>query len=286
MSIRFGDDSISSSPASEPSSPTDADSSGGSPASTTRDSFSQSRQVFGCSSTTRIPVNLHVCRDSRREALRTYKLSFGIGCLPGTVFFDPSRDVLYFGRREGYMASLAQFQGVLALLSSDELASVTRLAISDDLFWTGDRYDSMTAARLTLDVLSEIRARMLGLRELIFVVRDDEDSSLSAAASAEAHGAAELTFVPPKLIGMHRMQRQIETAIDAIVERYPGWKCPEWRVMALADARNNCASEPALPSSTGEWDWTAGDNGQFMGVPRMHMIGQTLIWRFNLLETR
>lgn len=162
----------------------------------------------GCTSPAPIPANLHACHESRREALRRYHLSFGIARQPGQVIFDPARDVLYFGPRDGFMASEAQLRTVLSLCDPAELAQVRRIAVNDALFWVyesaggggvggggggGGRGGGMRgggggggggrtevalahttiACSLLIDVLQLLRARLPGLRELIFVPRDE-----------------------------------------------------------------------------------------------------------------
>lgn len=151
--IQFGDDSISS--------PSD-------------ESPRWSRGFTGCTSSAAVPVNLHVCHDSRVEALRTFRLCFGIGRQPGQVFFDPTQDILYFGARRGFMASESQFRSIMTMTSPQELASVRRLAINDDMLWLGGApYESTSAARRTVELLMELRSRMPGLREVYFVPRDN-----------------------------------------------------------------------------------------------------------------
>lgn len=98
-------------------------------------SSSSSASSGGCSSPAPIPVNLHVCHESRREALRRYQLLFGIAQQPGRIFFDPDQDVLYFGPRDGFMASEAQLRTVLTLCDPEELRRIRKVAINDALFW-------------------------------------------------------------------------------------------------------------------------------------------------------
>ncbi|POS76497.1 hypothetical protein DHEL01_v205106 [Diaporthe helianthi] len=93
---------------------------------------------FGCTSQAKIPTNLHVCHESRREALRQYRASFGIARQPGQTFFDPDQDYLYFGPRDGFMASEANLRTVLSLCDPNELAQVRRVAINEALFWVYD----------------------------------------------------------------------------------------------------------------------------------------------------
>ncbi|OAA68137.1 hypothetical protein SPI_00332 [Niveomyces insectorum RCEF 264] len=87
-----------------------------------------------CTSRAAIPASLHVCHESRTEARRWYALMFGLARQPGHVFFDRRQDILYFGPRDGYMASEAQLQTMLALADPDELAQIERVAISETLF--------------------------------------------------------------------------------------------------------------------------------------------------------
>ncbi|KUI62278.1 hypothetical protein VP1G_09406 [Cytospora mali] len=89
----------------------------------------------GCTSPAAIPTNLHVCHESRREALRQYRSSFGIARQPGQVFFAPDQDVLYFGPRDGFMASEANLRTILSMCDPAELAQIKRVAINDALFW-------------------------------------------------------------------------------------------------------------------------------------------------------
>jgi hypothetical protein len=45
------------------------------------------------------PSVLQVCRESRSEALKIYKLSFGSPAMPPHVYFYPGIDRVYFTRR-------------------------------------------------------------------------------------------------------------------------------------------------------------------------------------------
>ncbi|KAH6604264.1 hypothetical protein Trco_007710 [Trichoderma cornu-damae] len=176
----------------------------------------------GCTSSAPIPVNLHVCAESRFEALQIYRPSFGFTRCPGQVLFNPEVDIMYFGPREGFMAADSQFHTCMMLCDPAELASVRRLAINDALFWIGDTYNSMTASSLTVEALRQIATRMDGLEELIFVPREDE---------AGVHEA----------VLQGRMTRQIQTAMQSIAQQYPFWNPPSWRIVPLAE----------LPSATG-----------------------------------
>ncbi|EPE09975.1 hypothetical protein F503_05070 [Ophiostoma piceae UAMH 11346] len=143
-----------------------------------------------CTSTAPVPANLHVCHESRTEALCCYALMFGMARQPGRVYFDPDDDFLYFGPRDGYMAADAQLRTMLVLADQDELALVSRVALNESVF--GDALIATSlpsssaadrvAINLAVDVLHELRMRLPGLRELVIVPRNDQ--SLAAGASS------------------------------------------------------------------------------------------------------
>ena len=166
-----------------------------------------------------------MCHESRREALKKYSYSFGIARQPGQIFFDSEEDILYFGPRDGYMAADAQFRSVLSLVSPAELASVRRVAISEALFWVNipnPIYTSNVAASLTIEVLKLVRERLPGLRELIFVPRDENPVYSDTAR-----------FVEPPVL-QTQLSRQIATAMYVVCDRFPDWNPPRWTIMTLS----------------------------------------------------
>lgn len=171
----------------------------------------------GCTTTTPSPANLHICTESRAEAAQSYRRSFGFARQPGHIYFDPTRDVLYFGPRKGYMATDSQFRTCMAMCDPDELAAVRRVAVTDSLFWIDDTYRSMTAASLTMDILRIIQQCLPSLEELIFVPREQD----------EAHGdMLEHT--------LQRIHDQVITATHTLSEQtQQSWQAPKWRVSSL-----------------------------------------------------
>ncbi|KAJ4116265.1 hypothetical protein NW768_011054 [Fusarium equiseti] len=174
----------------------------------------------GCTSPAIIPANLHVCSESRSEALKYYGLGFGFARGPGQVFLDPERDILYFGPRHGYMAADSQFQTIMSMCDPEELALVRRLAINDALFWVDESYRSMTAASLSVELLRRIQSRMPGLEEIIFVPRPEESRDSEC-------------YVEPTMVYV-RMARQIQTALATLCEQTPGWTPPCWSILPLS----------------------------------------------------
>ncbi|OAA53395.1 hypothetical protein ISF_08748 [Cordyceps fumosorosea ARSEF 2679] len=173
--------------------------------------------AIGCTTTIPNPTNLNICTESRAEAIKSYRRCFGFVGQPGHIYFDPSRDVLYFGPRQGCMAAHAQFRTCMALCDSSELAAVRRIAISDALFWIGDAYRSTAAASLTIDVLRIVSQCLPNLQELVFVPREEDEARRD-----------DLDHILP------RMHGQVNAAIDALTQLHAvAWKVPVWRVTTL-----------------------------------------------------
>ncbi|WQF76018.1 Putative 2EXR domain-containing protein [Colletotrichum destructivum] len=197
----------------------------------------------GCTSYTAVPVNLHVCHESRREALVSYRPSFGMTRNPGQIFFNKAHDVLYFGARDGYMASEAQFLTVMALCDPSDLADVRHLAINDSLFWVDSTYQSMSAANLAVEVLKQVRLRMPRLERLVFVPRDENpvyDDQVDLVPT-NPHGMLE-----------QRMARQMEAAMRAVCGLFPDWIPPRWCIMALGTAQPETQEQTThVPSPSG-----------------------------------
>jgi hypothetical protein len=79
-----------------------------------------------CSSAARIPIALHVCKESCEEALRYYKLSFGLGPFylnPGHVYFDFKSDVFFLNLR------LVQERAARKFLLAQDVECVKKVAV-------------------------------------------------------------------------------------------------------------------------------------------------------------
>lgn len=145
---------------------------------------------------------------------------------PGTIFFNPDSDILYFGYREGFGASEAQFRTAMSLCCPEDLARVRRLALNEAVFRVGCKY----VHSLTADVLELVRLRMPALEELVFIpaiwagADDMAYSSYDADLLLVDMGAAKQAV---------EMAWQIKTAMRDFSTRYPTWKKPNCRVMAM-----------------------------------------------------
>ncbi|KAG6208094.1 hypothetical protein E4U50_003475 [Claviceps purpurea] len=173
----------------------------------------------GCTSDASVPVNLHVCAESRADALKHFQPSFGFARLPGHIYFNPASDILYFGPQDGYMAADAQFHTCLSMCDPSELASVRRIAISDALFWVGESYNSMTAASLTFEVFRQLSVRMPALQQIIFVPREQDEASMPVLTE-------------------ERMFQQIMMAIRTVCHRVPSWQPPPWSTVSGDEQRS------------------------------------------------
>jgi len=135
-----------------------------------------SRGASGCTTTTTVPPNLHVCSESRLHALQTFTPSFGFARTQGRIPFDYARDMVYFPRLPGLAASSSSFRSFLLLCCPAELGRLRRVAVHEDVLGVDDAcYHSGVAAGRTMEVITLIRARLPSVDEVIFV-SPSEDS--------------------------------------------------------------------------------------------------------------
>jgi hypothetical protein len=59
-------------------------------------------RIDKCWALAKVPVTLHVCRESRYEALKVYSLAFGIRTTPNKTYFDFKRDTLFLTFEKWY----------------------------------------------------------------------------------------------------------------------------------------------------------------------------------------
>lgn len=185
--------------------------------------------VAGCRSAATIPVTLGVCRESRAETLRRYKPMFGFAGQPGRVYFDPQRDVLYFGRKGcGLMGPHAQFRTVFALCESD-LARVCRIAVDEAVLGPvspgySEREEFAAVARAVYQLLAPM-VRLPALGELIFVSKtaqrrfDPEYCPVSEPSPETVRDSKSL----PGAIGL---------ALQDMSVAAPLWHQPVWNVFS------------------------------------------------------
>ncbi|KAI3337611.1 hypothetical protein HD806DRAFT_44544 [Xylariaceae sp. AK1471] len=182
-------------------------------------------QSIQCSSPSPVPTNLHVCRESRFEALGRYKLLFGLMGQPGTIYFDPLRDTLYFGARDGFASSEAHLNTFMAMISPSDRAFVRHIAVNEIIIRSRDSFDrriAPTPQQITERLVCEIRARFRNLEQLTFVYNDRNPIYSSDSIFVELDPNNRL------------FEGRIKNAIEAIMDRYPSFNPPSWKVKAIA----------------------------------------------------
>ncbi|KAI1096378.1 hypothetical protein F5B19DRAFT_144554 [Rostrohypoxylon terebratum] len=195
-----------------------------------------------CTSTSPIPTNLHVCRESRREALKRYRLLFGSSPHPGRIFFDPLRDTLYFGPRRGIAAAETLFHTFVSLVRQDDLGQVHRIAISEGLLtYSGSSNRRERANKLTfVQTLCQAHMYFNNIEHLTFV-SDDRNPVYSSDA----------VFVEPK-VRNRILERRIQEAIDSIERQQPHFKPPLCSVRVIAAEPNRPTYDQSILGYNGK----------------------------------
>ncbi|CAJ2506847.1 Uu.00g080330.m01.CDS01 [Anthostomella pinea] len=182
-------------------------------------------ESFQCTSSSLVPVNLHVCKESRSEAMRRYRLLFSTAQEPAKVFFDPSRDTLYFGARDGHAASEAQFNTFMAKISPQDRALIRHVAINETLT-RGDNLRSDTAIEASREatehIFRETPMRFPKLQQLTFVCNDRNPLYSSDSIFVEPS--------PENRI----IERRIKESIQALADLHPEFSPPAWNVRGIS----------------------------------------------------
>lgn len=192
-----------------------------------RDGVSHIDRQIQCWSPSPVPTNLHVCRESRSEALRHYKLLFGIRGETGKIYFDPLKDTLYFGAHDGgVFSSEANRPSLMPLIDLSDKLLVRHVAVNEILVRGRKRQGRSAAAPTTQhnieQLVCEVRARFRNLERLTFVCGDRNPIY-----------SPDSVFVEP-LQRSRLLEREIKSAVDTIVEWYPTFNPPPWEVKAIA----------------------------------------------------
>ncbi|KAK0368011.1 hypothetical protein CLIM01_14633 [Colletotrichum limetticola] len=166
----------------------------------------------------RIPVSLHVCRESRKEALKTYQLRFSMAG-PPKVFFGPKVDILHFGVASGWMASSAQFFTALSMCHPSELKDIRFLAVDEKVLGSGKINAGMAPSVVRL--IRQIPMRMPGLEALIFV-RDTVPHAFKHSPLLQSDDNHD-----PEL------RKLVECAIRKVHEEFPNWTIPLWVITKM-----------------------------------------------------
>ncbi|KAI1143605.1 hypothetical protein F5Y05DRAFT_259 [Hypoxylon sp. FL0543] len=180
-------------------------------------------------STLPIPVNLHVCKESRFDALRRYKLLFGSTRETGRIFLDPLRDTLYFGSGQGVAAAETTFNTFLSLAQPEDLAQVRHVAINEVLMSYGNQnaWASSTTQLTVEQVVCQAHHHFVNIEQLTFVCEDENPVYSSDAV-----------FVEPK-VANRILERRVKEAVNLVGNRQPQFRSIVWSVRVIA-AEPNC----------------------------------------------
>jgi hypothetical protein len=162
------------------------------------------------------------------------------GC-PGRIYFNPNTDFVYFGHRDGYMASEAQFRTVMSLCLPEDLASVKKVAVNNALFWVGCQYQFASAPSKAIETLNYLRTHMPALEEIIFVPRDENPVYDKEAVFLDPN---------PRSNSHHRfLEEQVDEAMRVVRQQNPEWReaPPAWRVMMLGTPGSRVSDEWCQP---------------------------------------
>jgi len=160
---------------------------------------------------------------------------------PGRIYFNPDTDFIYFGHRDGYMASESQFRTVMSLCRPEDLALVKKVAINDALFWVGCQYQFTSGPSKTVETLNHLRTRMPALQEIVFVPRDENPVYDNEAVFLDPD---------PSRNSHHRfLEEQVDEAMGIICQQDPEWgeAPPAWSVMMLGTPESRVSDEWGLP---------------------------------------
>ncbi|KAI0847876.1 hypothetical protein F5Y00DRAFT_106511 [Daldinia vernicosa] len=112
----------------------------------------------------RVPANLHVCRESRQEALKQYSLRFGIGGL-----VDPISDVLYFGPSMVLGCPKDWFSIFMSQLHPEDMARIRHIAISNSMLTWHFSYYAPSFQLALQELFYIINLHLVNLEQLTIV---------------------------------------------------------------------------------------------------------------------
>ncbi|KAI0166621.1 hypothetical protein GGR57DRAFT_31899 [Xylariaceae sp. FL1272] len=216
-------------------------------------------QSIDCTSPCSIPTNLHACHESRIEALRHYKLLFGVAGQPGKIYFNPLKDALYFGVRDGFAAGQAHLDAFMTMITPSDRSLVQHVAINEELSRNGSPFDrrNFFIPRGGTEKLvgCQMQARFRNLKQLTFVCNDSNPIYSSDATFVEPYQKNRL------------VERQVQTAVQTIRERYPRFATPSWSIRAIA-------AEPNPPKYDQRVLGYRGPRSRLFGPPCSHGNGR------------
>jgi hypothetical protein len=200
------------------------------------------KALRGCTSSAPIPVNLHINREARANALQYYQLSFNLHHCAPKIWFDFNNDVLYFPSKEGWLGSWNHFVNAISMITSVQLGKLNRLAVHESLFRgvKGATSSPNVQATCVEEFWEYVSRKFKNVEEVVVLVdgngvrtaRQDEvtvwiEEVLSCVLGRDGAwiGSEEERLVE----GLERGLR--------FVEEESGWKAPRWEVFTASECR-------------------------------------------------
>jgi hypothetical protein len=156
-----------------------------------------------------VPIILHICEESRTEALKSYQLAFGIYRHSGTIYFDFSKDTLRFGNSQGD-----------AYMTVPEMLQSGPIDYMLDVFLGGDFYGAEDAEKVQY-MITDIDESVYGRRAFCW----DEIRLFT--------GLKELTIMPWDEDEMAtELMRGYRDTLRNVANDHPEWVVPRITVVS------------------------------------------------------
>ncbi|CAG8960494.1 hypothetical protein HYFRA_00008213 [Hymenoscyphus fraxineus] len=227
-------------------------------------------QKTGFTSTTPVPVTLHVCREAREVAKEMgFELSFGALFTEPKVWFRTGVDILWFssgdgsrvmrsgaderetrGSKEG-LEGCQRFIQVVTLVDPVSLGKVRHLAVEEGFFGSYMHDFSSSAARTQgcgvldedwrmLQFWESIKRKFAGLEEVTFYLGSGEGGKKDGGGRRSSFPGL---FLPVEWLRerewkerVRRLQERLENAVGFVGRQGVGgngfvkWTAPRWRI--------------------------------------------------------
>jgi hypothetical protein len=156
-----------------------------------------------------VPTILHICQESRTEALKSYRLAFGSYLHSGRIYFDFSKDTLRFGNNQGD-----------AYMTVPEMLQSGPIDYMLDIFLGGDFYGADDAEKVRY-MITDIDESVYGRRAFCW----DEIRLFT--------GLKELTIMPwdeDEMAG--ELMKGYRDTLRNVASSHPEWVVPRITVVS------------------------------------------------------
>ncbi|KAE9381206.1 hypothetical protein N431DRAFT_424799 [Stipitochalara longipes BDJ] len=156
-----------------------------------------------------VPIILHICQESRTEALKSYQLAFGLYLQRGHIYFDFSKDTLRFGNSQGD-----------AYMTVPEMLQSGPIDYMLDVFLGGEFYGAEDAEKVQY-MITDIDESVYGRRAFCW----DEIRLFT--------GLKELTIMPWDEDEMaDELMRGYRDTLKNVANGHPEWVVPRITVVS------------------------------------------------------